>query len=117
MKNIDIREYTGKEDHTSNKTTTSQFRFYKDWVSYKVGTKDGWFVFNRILKSKKLGRKWYVGYSMTFTTAIAKARKLYNVNIPSTSGWTIVSVKHYNLVNFLDYKTIIYIINQIKTKP
>ena len=70
----DIRKITGRPTGML-KTIRSQLRINKQstWVAYRVGTKSGWYVFNRVLKSGKLGRRWYI------------------------------TVKHYNLTNILDY--------------
>jgi len=99
----DIRKITGRPTGML-KTIRSQLRINKQstWVAYRVGTKSGWYVFNRVLKSGKLGRRWYIGYSMTFSRAISKARKRYGVSIP-TANWDTITVKHYNLTNILDY--------------
>ena len=85
----DIRKITGRPSGVGVKTITTILLTNGQWVALKVGKTDGWFVFNKILKSrKKLGNKWYIGFSTIFNKAISKARK-----------WEKVIVKHYNLTN------------------
>jgi len=95
----DIRKITGRPSGVGVKTITTILLTNGQWVALKVGKTDGWFVFNKILKSrKKLGNKWYIGFSTIFNKAISKARKNHNVKIPC-GKWEKVIVKHYNLTN------------------
>lgn len=98
---MDIRKITGRPEGDNVKTITTTLLHNESWVSIKVRCM-GFYAFNRILKSqKKLGNKWYIGFSTTFTEAISKARKLYGVSIP-TKNWGKVKVKHYNFTNITD---------------
>lgn len=109
---IDIRKITGRPIGVNVKTITTTIHVSGSWVSLKVGKSDGWFVFNRILKSNKaLGKKWYIGYHSTFIVSVRKARKLYDVRIP-TSQWRKIRVKHYNFTNPTNIELLKLIIRQ-----
>lgn len=111
---IDIRKITGRPQGVNVKTTITTMLIKDNWVAIKIGKIDGWFVFNRILKSKKkLGNKWYVGFSSVFNTAITKARKIYDVKIP-TKNWGKVKIKHYNFTNISNIDIMKIIIEKSK---
>ena len=111
---IDIRKITGRPQGVNVKTIVTTVLIKDSWVSIKIGKKDGWFVFNRLLKSKKkLGNKWYVGFSNVFNTAITKARKIYGVKIP-TKNWKKTKVKHYNFTNISNLDIMKLIIEKSK---
>ena len=113
-KEIDIRTYTGRPTGLV-KTTTSvlQLHLKSGWVAYRVGTKSGWYVFNRMRRYKKLGSRWAVGFSMTFITAIRKAKKDYHIKIP-TDKWTPLTIKHYNFTNVTDTDILNYLLTKIQ---
>ena len=111
---IDIRTYTGRPKGLV-KTTTSllQLHLKSGWIAYRVGAQNGWYVFNRLRRNNKLGNRWSVGFSMTFITAIRKAKKDYQVKIP-TDNWTPLIIKHYNFTNVTDTDIIIYLLTKFQ---
>ena len=116
MTEIDIRQYTGRPDKGSIiKTTQSRLVFHPStgWVAYRVGSSNGWYVFNRLRKTGALGSRWVVGYSMTFQVAISCARKHYNVKVPN-KNWESISIKHYNLTDVTQDNILNYLLNKIK---
>ena len=101
---IDIRPLTERKPNSRTTTGLIVFHAQSGWVSYRVGTSKGWYVFNRLRTNGSLGKKWHIGFSMSFDKAISKARADSGRQIPTTSGggWKRIEVKHYNFTNICE---------------
>jgi len=113
---IDIRPLTERKPRSTTTSGLLAIHLQSGWVAFRVGSKNGWYVFNRITKKGGLGKRWYVGFSMTFDKAISKARALSGRKIPVNTGsqWKRIDVKHYNFTNICDATILNLIIHQIK---
>ncbi len=113
---LDIRPFTERKTYARKATGIIQYNPATGWIAYRVGSKNGWYVFNRITKSGKLAGKWHVGYSMTFDRAISWARQHSGCKIPTnnTSKWYRIGIIHYNFTNICEAPILNLIIKQTK---
>jgi len=108
MEEFDIRDrYVKKKKEANRKTISEIVKLHKSgkWFALKaIHTKA--YGFRKILKrSKKLGDKWYTGYSLIFTQAVSSCNKLHSIKVPR-SGWTTLKIKCYNHQDWCNYETI-----------
>ena len=107
---VDIRPVTERKPRS--KTTTGLIVYHPEsgWVAFRVGPSNGWYVFNRLTKKGALGKKWHIGFSMSFGRAISKARAESGRKIPA-GGWQRIEVKHYNFTHICDGEILNLILN------